>query len=118
MTDEKRVIFSEDTYVKLLQNASIWKKCLERSRGTRVGNSDLVLVSGSVVDGIDRDLSAWCDFAGEFDSVFRDQFQRGVRTVCTNPNCNAQYAYFYADFFYCPKCGTRLMCMKKEEDPV
>ena len=114
MSDETYVNFSEDTYFKLLQNASIWKKCLNRSKSTHVGNSNLVMVSGDVVDGIDRDLSAWCRFAGEFNSAFYNQFSRGVRKVCTNPLCNAQYAYFYADFAYCPKCGTRLMCTEKK----
>ena len=41
---------------------------------------------------------------------FSDQFRNDQAPcrVCNNPNCKSQYAYFYDDFLYCPRCGTKL----------
>lgn len=52
---------------------------------------------------------------------FFEQFKHTprIRRVCPNPECKCIYAYFYEDFLYCPKCGTKLITTRddrKEEN--
>lgn len=52
-----------------------------------------------------------CDMMHQLDYNFSSQFHHNprARRVCPNQNCHSIYAYFYEDFLFCPKCGTKLI---------
>ena len=49
---------------------------------------------------------------------FAKQFHHNprARKICPNEDCKTIYAYFYEDFVYCPKCGTKLTTGVKKHD--
>lgn len=56
------------------------------------------------------------DIAYMLHENFSGQFNHNpkVRRVCPNPECKHIYAYFYEDFLYCPKCGTKLVTTRDD----
>lgn len=49
-------------------------------------------------------------FAYQLYHNYADQFHHNpsARSCCPNPDCKGIYAYFWSDWNYCPKCGTKL----------
>lgn len=49
-------------------------------------------------------------FSYKLYSKFDDQFKHNpeARRVCSNHKCHSIYAYFFEDWKYCPKCGSKL----------
>lgn len=66
----------------------------------------------------DRSADELEEFSMEMYSKFADQFTHdpGARRWCPNQNCNTVYAYFFADWEFCPKCGTKLTKGEKDEN--
>lgn len=58
----------------------------------------------------DRSANDLEEFAMEMYSKIADQFKHdpSARRWCPNPFCETVYAYFFTDWEYCPKCGTKL----------
>lgn len=105
---QKPLIFSEDTYHKLGQNASIYLRQIERVIDSTRMDSETAVVPLWVVTGVQHDLEEWCQFASGFESFYNRQFKYGKRKICPNKDCASHYAYFYEDFRFCPKCGHEL----------
>lgn len=105
---QKPLIFSEDTYHKLAQNASVYLRQLDCVFDRTNSENGLALVPLWVVRGIYHDLEEWCRFASGFESFYNQQFKYGKRKICPNKDCASHYAYFYDDFRFCPKCGREL----------
>lgn len=99
--------FSEETFDRLMQNGSIWIRSLETAPRSK-SMPNLIILQMELVDAITRDMQQMMEMMGMYESKFRSQFKPGTRRVCENPNCMHTYAYFYDDFLYCPKCGTKL----------
>lgn len=99
--------FSEETFNRLMQNGSIWIRNLETAPRSK-SMPNLVILQMELVDAITRDMQQMMEMMGMYESKFGSQFKTGTRRVCDNPNCLHKYAYFYDDFLYCPKCGTKL----------
>lgn len=58
------------------------------------------------------------EMAYALEDEFAEQFHWNsrARKNCPNENCKTIYAYFYEDFIFCPKCGTKLTTgVKKHE---
>ena len=94
--DEKseKIPFTEDQFFRITTNVRILSRKLPKE-----GYSEL---HGSIDQLI--------DYAESCHDKFADQFHHNsrARRICTNPECHGIYAYFYEDFLYCPKCGTKL----------
>lgn len=58
------------------------------------------------------------NFSYQLYNNFGDQFNHrpDARRICPNPDCHGVYAYFFADWEYCPKCGTELLITGKYKE--
>lgn len=95
-----KIPFTEDQFFRISTNTRILSRNLHKE-----GYSELQ-------ESIDQLL----DYAGSCHDKFADQFHHNprARRICPNPECHGIYAYFYDDFLYCPKCGTKLETGSKE----
>lgn len=86
--------FTEDQFFRITTNVRILSRNLHKEG------------YGELQESIDQLL----DYAGSCHDKFADQFHHNprARRICPNPECHGIYAYFYEDFLYCPKCGTKL----------
>lgn len=95
--------FTEDQFFRISTNTRILSRDLHKEG------------YGELKESIEQLL----DYAGSLHDKFADQFHHIPRTrrICPNPECHSIYAYFYEDFLYCPKCGTKLETgVKGDED--
>lgn len=100
--------FTEDNCHRIINNLSIIVEG-RLSRAARREEPYILITKKEAVD-----MSNCAREAGEMVSMladnFSDQFHHNPRTrrICPNEKCKTVYAYFYEDFLYCPKCGTKL----------
>ena len=107
--------FSEDTFNRLMQNGDIRVRNLENAPRSKQF-PDIVGLQTELVDAVARDMRQMMEMMGMYERKFGSQFKLGTRRVCENPNCMHKYAYFYDDFLYCPKCGTKLTIMDNKKE--
>ena len=102
------VPFSDDHFHRLIQNCSIDLKIISTPT---TFDDDHYSISTFNINRTVEDVSQLMDFASQLYNRFDNQFKHNakIRRVCPNPNCKSKYAYFYEDFLYCPKCGTKLI---------
>lgn len=86
--------FTEDQFFRITTNVRILSRDLYKNG------------YGELQESIDQLI----DYAASYHDKFADQFHHNprARRICPDPECHSIYAYFYEDFLYCPKCGTRL----------
>lgn len=86
--------FTEDQFFRITTNTRILSRDLHKNG------------YGKLKESIDQLI----DYAGSCHDMFANQFHHNprARRICPNPECHSIYAYFYEDFLYCPKCGTKL----------
>lgn len=75
-------------------------------------------VTDEDVDRLTRAIDEHQNFSYQLYNNFGDQFNHrpDARRVCPNPDCHCMYAYFFADWKYCPKCGTKLLITGKYKE--
>ena len=98
--EDEKMPFTEDQFFRITTNVRILARNLLKE-----GYSELQ-------ESIDQLI----DYASSCHDKFTDQFHHDprARRICPNPECHGIYAYFYEDFLYCPKCGTKLETGVKE----
>lgn len=108
-----KVPFSDDQFYRLIQNRSIDLKMISTPAAFDGGRYDICAL---YINRTVEDVSQLLDFAGQLHNRFDDQFKRSskIRRVCPNRDCKGKYAYFYEDFLYCPKCGTKLLTTRDD----
>ena len=89
-----KIPFTEDQFFRIITNARILSRDLHKNG------------YGRLQETIDQLI----DYAGSCHDLFANQFHHSprARRICPNTECHSIYAYFYEDFLYCPKCGTKL----------
>ena len=113
------VPFSDDQFYRLMQNCYIDLKLIstpfEGVRGTQFENGRYDICERYINQTV-QDVSQLIDLAGQLHDRFHNQFKNNidVRRICPNPDCKSRYAYFYEDFLYCPKCGTKLVTTRDD----
>lgn len=92
--------FSEDNFYRIMTNLSVCSRPISLRRQ----------LSQKEFENLDMAISDVTDMMGMFHDRFASQFKHDPRKrrCCPNDNCQSIYAYFYDDFHYCPKCGTKL----------
>lgn len=97
--ENQNIPFTEDQVHRLINNLSI-------------DNHNFELQSKRYV----QDMNDAMNLLGMFNDIFTERYNHNsyVRRVCDNPDCKSVYAYFYEDWHYCPKCGTKLRTTRDE----
>lgn len=108
----KDSIFTEDNYHRTLTNLAVTiRSCIDYPCGkAERNNQDYFPMSVKDANQISRNVREFEEVSSLCERHFFDQFHHTskVRRICENPDCHGIYAYFYEDFLYCPKCGTKL----------
>ena len=107
-----KTIFTEDNFYRTLTNMSIaMRGTIEYPCGkAERDNSMWFAIQTKDANNLSRAVREFEEMAFMLECNFSDQFHHTstIRRICENPNCHTIYAYFYEDFLYCPKCGTKL----------
>lgn len=112
-------IFTQDEFHRTLTNLSIVEHqtisypCSKAERDYRRSFS----ISVNDANNLNRRINDFVLMAVLLERHFSDQFKHNpkARAICPNPDCHGIYAYFYEDFRFCPKCGTKLEFTNEEE---
>ena len=101
---DKPIPFTEDQWWRVVNNLHVATHILKYKEEVY-----------SRIDDKERDkiISAIEEFenmAYQLYNNFAEQFNHDstARSYCPNPECKNSYAYFWTDWDYCPKCGTKL----------
>ena len=99
--------FSEENFYRTMTNLHIYTKIFTRPGyvPTKESQSELYNI-----------VEETTQMSYMLHDNFHNQFNHNpkVRRVCPNENCHHIYAYFYEDFLYCPKCGTKLITTRDD----
>lgn len=100
--------FIEDHFYRVMQNLDI--VCKQLTTPQRLIITDEWKSRLRIACEEARDIAYMLheNFSGQFNHNPK------VRRVCPNPECKHIYAYFYEDFLYCPKCGTKLVTTRDD----
>jgi len=111
---DHNIPFTEDQWWRCVNNLNVMSHFLKlknwKEYATDESVSHLVLA-----------IEEFENFAYQLYNNFGNQFHHDAdaRRVCPNPNCHGVFAYFFSDWEYCPKCGTKLLITgnnEKEEE--
>ena len=112
----EKSIFTEDNFHRTLNNLAVSvRSIIDYPCGKAEHDKELFFIVRTE-DGnrLSREIREFEEVASLLNSHFSEQFHHNssARRVCPNPDCHGIYAYFYEDFLYCPKCGTKLATSK------
>lgn len=113
-------IFTEDNFHRTITNLTVNKHCtLDYPCGKAERNHEKsITISLEDAYNLDRSIDDFVAMAALMQNNFSNQFHHNcrVRRICGNPDCHTIYAYFYEDFLYCPKCGTKLTTTRDDRN--
>ena len=105
-------IFTQDEFHRTLTNLSAVERQVISYPCGKAEREHQSNFSISVKDAneLGRCIYDFVLMAGFLEHHFSDQFKHNskARAICPNQDCHGIYAYFYEDFRFCPKCGTKL----------
>lgn len=106
---KQQLPFTEESFFRAMSNLKIASKTLS-SPGHLVTEKDCENMNEAVEGAIDVAYSLERRFSRQF------KYNQKVRRECPNEKCGNKYAYFYEDFLFCPRCGTKLVTTRDERD--
>lgn len=114
MNDSKDIPFTEDQWWRVVNNLHCTMHSLKYLEEfyPRIDDDER--------ERMVKAIEEFEQFSYKLYDKFGDQFHHhpDARSVCPNPDCHNIYAYFFEDWKYCPKCGTKLIftyCDKEGE---
>lgn len=106
-----KVPFTEDQYHRTMTNLRLVIR--------QFCNPGYV-VTHKAADRLYTAMEEATEMAGQLYENFFRQFQHRacIRKICPNSDCHNIYAYFFEDWEFCPKCGTKLETTRDDREIV
>lgn len=112
-TEGNQIKFTEENFWRILTNFKIVV-----NHRFYPSKDEYIVIPRKEADEMHKCSEEFIDIACMLHDKFADQFHHNprARKICPNENCKTVYAYFYEEFEYCPKCGTKLTTGVKKHD--
>lgn len=101
---DKTIPFTEDQWWRVVNNLHV------KIHNLQISEEFYPTIDNEERSEIAEAIDQFENMAYQLYNNYANQFHHNprARACCPNPECKGIYAYFWSDWNYCPKCGTKL----------